>query len=461
MENHKASSIKTMDTGGGKNAVIPDSGSVGSKGVAESGRGRRRRPLSHLGVSGDLPFPIPKVKTDLTPEWLQKVFRANKIIPPELSIRGAKIEPGDHGFHSDIFRIELVYNESEAAIEEASARFEGEIPRVVVSKLWVQHAAPIVPVFILKEFWQVECEYYNQGVPGYETIDCFFAAQREATGCILLKEISWEVASSSVPLTKDQALGAVEELARFHASTWQKPYKAAPYVPRFDSVVRKLAAKAMVSSNFESLLGCEQFAKVHEHIRLFSTRIKAMFTSEILLRQPLVAVHGDWRSDNLFFEDNVGVRGVRRCRCIDFQQMAVTNPMLDMATMLMTNLDVDDRRKWEGELFVAYIAELERLGISSYTVERAKADARLMKLWPLTTWIMTGNSIVERYARVEQKKKDGKGLTEHERVTEEKSLEMRERMIAAVTDDDLISVIRSLDEDWPLPVVPCCCYWAW
>ena len=70
-------------------------------------------------------------------------------------------------------------------------------------------------------------------------------------------------------------------------------------------------------------------------------------------------------------------------------------------------------------------------------------------------------AVIERYARAEQKERDGTGLTEHERSTEKKSLEMRERMIAAVVDDDLLGVIRGMGEDWPLPIVPCCCYWVW
>ena len=106
-----------MSSGADKASVAPDRGGrgasvnqAGAEGGAAtrptaSARQRRRRPLSHLGVQGELPFPIPRVKKDLTPEWLQRVLRANDVIPATLSIRAAKIEPGDHGFHSDIFKV--------------------------------------------------------------------------------------------------------------------------------------------------------------------------------------------------------------------------------------------------------------------------------------------------------------------------------------------------------------------
>lgn len=91
---------------------------------------------------------------------------------------------------------------------------------------------------------------------------------------------------------------------------------------------------------------------------------------------PVAVVHGDYRLDNLLFPeaDPSGVAAV------DWQTASYGPPARDVAFFLSTCLDVDDRRRHEGDLVAAYHRALLAHGVDGYTAEQCFADYRLAML---------------------------------------------------------------------------------
>ena len=78
---------------------------------------------------------------------------------------------------------------------------------------------------------------------------------------------------------------------------------------------------------------------------------------------PLGLVHGDYRLDNLLFEDGA-------CRVVDWQTVAWGAPMLDLSYFVGSSLQVEDRREHERELVRLYHDELVNRGVTAISWEQ-------------------------------------------------------------------------------------------
>jgi hypothetical protein len=92
------------------------------------------------------------------------------------------------------------------------------------------------------------------------------------------------------------------------------------------------------------------------------------------LQGPRLAVtHGDYRLDNLLFPvgDPAGVTAV------DWQMASLGAPGRDVAFFLGTSLEIDDRRRHEGDLLAAYHRALGAHGVTGYGEDECRDDYRL------------------------------------------------------------------------------------
>ncbi|CAN5639329.1 phosphotransferase [soil metagenome] len=89
-------------------------------------------------------------------------------------------------------------------------------------------------------------------------------------------------------------------------------------------------------------------------------------------------VHGDYRLDNLMFHpDRPGASGVT---AVDWQTLSLGLPVRDLAYLVGTGLDVDDRRAHEEDVVAAYHSALESYGVSGYSREQCWDDYRFAML---------------------------------------------------------------------------------
>ena len=71
----------------------------------------------------------------------------------------------------------------------------------------------------------------------------------------------------------------------------------------------------------------DEFSPVHAHIEYIAGKLKSLFNEENLQREPHCLVHGDCRGDNAIFGPTCD-DGISKAILIDFQNVAVGNPMI-------------------------------------------------------------------------------------------------------------------------------------
>ncbi len=86
-------------------------------------------------------------------------------------------------------------------------------------------------------------------------------------------------------------------------------------------------------------------------------------------------VHGDYRLDNLLFPPEG--RGVV---AVDWQTLSLALPARDLAYVVATSLDPDDRRRHEDALVAAYHRALAGHGVTSYSPDQCWDDYRFAQL---------------------------------------------------------------------------------
>jgi len=84
-------------------------------------------------------------------------------------------------------------------------------------------------------------------------------------------------------------------------------------------------------------------------------------------------MHGDHRLDNLLFNAADPIRPVT---VVDWQTLAVRNPMADISYLLGTGLDAQTRRRVEHDIVARYHEQLVTLGIDNYAQSECFDDYR-------------------------------------------------------------------------------------
>ena len=194
---------------------------------------------------------------------------------------------------------------------------------------------------------------------------CEYAAIRAGTGefTLLLEDLAPAVQGDQLAgCTVAQARAAVVNLAGLHGPRWCDP--ALLDVPGLSvngpddaAILAELygpATETFVDS-LHDLLSDEDVDTLHGCV-------EAAETWALARAERFALVHGDYRLDNLMFGSSDEVWAV------DWQTLSLALPARDLAYVLGTSLDVDDRRACERDLVAAYHRTLETHGVASYTV---------------------------------------------------------------------------------------------
>ena len=348
---------------------------------------------------------IPAHLGELNDEWLTHAMRSSGLISPSNAVTShtaSRIGEGA-GFLGDLARVELSY---------ASA--EDGAPASMIAKF--PTAMPENRGFgMMLGAYENEIRFYDElaeEMPVSVPVCYFGALDPEArSSAIVSKVMGWLPSAITLKLLDrltlaagksdrrfglliedlgdrrvgDQAAGcdreeaelALRALAAMHATFWESPTLQRDWVQRADDqpgMVHGLFKRAwpVYEERFRSLLTPEVRERtdfVTEHGPQLLRRMG---------RPPLTLAHGDYRLDNLMFDDDGDATEVTM---IDFQGVTAANPMIDVAYFLLPNVRAEVAAEHADALLLAYHTALVAAGVGNYSWAQCQEDYVLAQLW--------------------------------------------------------------------------------
>jgi thiamine kinase-like enzyme len=105
-----------------------------------------------------------------------------------------------------------------------------------------------------------------------------------------------------------------------------------------------------------------------------------------LSQPPYTLAHGDYRLDNMFFEQS-------QFALCDWQLVCRARGPYDLAYFTTQSLNVEHRRAWEHDLLARYHAVLRENGVTNYGVDDLNDDYRVATLFCLVYPVIAGGSL--------------------------------------------------------------------
>ena len=204
-------------------------------------------------------------------------------------------------------------------------------------------------------FYEREGRFYQQigDKLGVRTAGCYWNHMdlERQSFALLLEDLGQRTTISQVAgVGPDRAAQALRALGALHRSWWASPMlDGLDWMPRLDDPIT-LAAGAQYRESWPMFVDRVGSALPEGAVEV-GERTQAVF--EDLLRAstaeaPLTVCHGDFRIDNLLFDD--AAPAVDRVAVLDWQISSRGPGVFDVAYLLCQSMSVEDRRAAEEEL---------------------------------------------------------------------------------------------------------------
>ncbi len=306
---------------------------------------------------------LPRTPAEITPRWLSRALQhAGAGQQPVVTDVAANTIAVGEGFAGELARLSLTYDRpSDDAPTSMIAKFPSLHPptRSLLSRLGV---------------YEREVRFYQELAPelALSTPRAYLAAwdEEHQRSLLLLEDLSHLRAGDQLTgCSLEDAEQAITELARFHATFWDSPRLAElHWAPQWDrgaelfQTTYPVLWRRLSKSMAEALPPV--FMELGEVIGPHIVAIKRR-----LARPPATLAHGDFRLDNMFFDDSTG-----RISVIDWQGVRVGRGTYDLAYFIATSLTADTRRRWQDTLVSLYHDTLVETGVTGYTVRDCRED---------------------------------------------------------------------------------------
>jgi len=226
---------------------------------------------------------------------------------------------------------------------------------------------------------------------------CHHAAYDPATGRFLLLLESLTpaaVADQFEGLSLERTQLALGELAGLHAPHWGTT-SVGPAIPRATDDADGAGVAELLPALFDEFLtrfGDAVSPPARDVVEWLRPRLPAYYAGN---GGPTTVQHGDFRTENLLFD---GHGGEVPMATVDWQMVALGAGALDVAYLLTTSLDVEDRRRHERDLLALYHDRLCSLGVAGYDANALFEDYAFHAFQGVVMLVCAA-IIVERTAR--------------------------------------------------------------
>jgi hypothetical protein len=315
---------------------------------------------------------FPSDVSGLTPDWLTRCLRDGGFVK-KAQVASIDVRPvGFRGMAGQISQVLISYDGDER-----------EAPRSVVAKFSVPDPDTRAVVHAMG-FYEREVRFYRElaAESPVRTPRCYFAAVDMDTGASLLlledlspmRNLAWD------HLSVAEAELVVRDLAGLHAAWWEDSRLKDSSWLQLTGLASVDQAAPMFTQTWESFLSKLSIPvteKILEVGRLADRYLHAVYAA-VFSKSPLTLTHNDVQGENLFMADGDGPSVVM----IDWQLTTPAWGALDLSSLLVSQLQTEQRRGSEERLIAAYHSALTEKGVDGYSLAQCHQEYRTALLVP-------------------------------------------------------------------------------
>ena len=311
------------------------------------------------------PLSIPTTPDDLTASWTTAMLRE---AGHEVAVRAVAVSPIGTGQMASSLRVSIDYESASAAAPptvvvkmaslDPNSRAAGARGAYLREVRYYQLLDVDLSVATPKSYWSdVDTETHDFAL----VLEDMHPAEQgdQIAGCSI-----------------EQVEAAAHNIAGLHAPRWcdeslfDLDWLTAP---RADRPASHAELKAIVDMVMPGFIDRYRNRIDDRHIELlhwFADTVASWLDDD---SGPFGLTHGDHRLDNLLFnaEDNE-----RPVTVVDWQTIAVRNPVADISYLLGTSVEADVRRNIERRIVADYHQRLTELGVADYSADDCFEDYR-------------------------------------------------------------------------------------
>ncbi len=324
---------------------------------------------------------LPKTVDEITPEWLTAAMQStNSATGTVTAVDAVPIGVGV-GVVGALFRI--------------TPTWDGDGPKTVIAKMPSSPSARFVAEML--SMYRRESRFYEQlsvrtPVPH---ATCYYSQLDWETQdfILLLSDLAGgRIVDQIVGCTLEEAEVAVDRLAELHAAFWNdaalRPSDWLPIIN--DSPLPEAAAFAYEQGwpVMDGLFGDTLSPAIRAFGSTFHTVLPGLM--ERLSHPPFTMSHGDYRLDNIFFNDTPDGLDLTLC---DWQLVDTSRGGRDLGYFVSQSMTKEMRGQHERDLTRRYVEGLASRGVNDYSFDDAWLDYRVSTLFCLVYPIVAGGSI--------------------------------------------------------------------
>jgi aminoglycoside/choline kinase family phosphotransferase len=314
---------------------------------------------------------LPTNETELTPEWLTQTMRESGALERGrvAKVRRTRIAEGE-GLMARLFRVELDYEGADSAA-----------PRSLIAKIPMD-APQNRQVADFYRMYQRECDFYQHyaGRSPVRVPKTYGIARGEASDFVLLLEDlgKYRIGDQVQGNRAEDAVNAIAALAALHATFWGQaqdlPHLLDYSIPEFAAALDH-TYRASVQPTIDAFP--EYFTPALRELALAVTdKTTALLRAE--LDKPRAILHGDFRSDNLFYE-----LPDAKVAIIDWQIAGRGYGPFDVAYHLTQSVTPEVRREIERPALESYLRVLKQHGVNDLSFSDLWESYRFNTLFAL------------------------------------------------------------------------------
>ncbi len=324
---------------------------------------------------------FPTCTDELSLDWLQGQLSQTY---PETILDGYTLETIGigQGFMGQLVRIQLSYQTLQADLPESIiAKFASPKPetRDLAAKM---------------NYYGREIGFYRdfQSAPGIDIPACFTNEYDPVSNhfVLLLEDLAPATPTDQVEgNSESESERVIIEFAGLHSYWWNSESLLEA------SWTQSLVGAQPISETLDLFLNSvhqaeetQRFAAYPEMQRLIPM-LRPLFRMEPPPPFPFTLVHGDLRSDNIFFPRN----NKGEFKVIDWQCAGIGQPMTDIARWMTQSISIEQRRNTEHHLLQLYHQQLVKNGITNYSYKSMLNEYKLNLVVTLLMFSMSMDDI--------------------------------------------------------------------